>query len=129
MVVGVLLEVAERARVVDLLGHVLAPGRLELLQLGLERAQALGGDELVVGDGWVMGSSSQGGAVSSGPMATEPKRAAPDETPIEEVLLTERKHWHDGPPHELFKEMRGEVPGPLDVEDLRVSRRRRATGR
>ena len=43
-------------------------------------------------------------------MATEPKRAAPDETPIEEVLLTERKHWHDGPPHELFKEMRAKCP-------------------
>ena len=30
-------------------------------------------------------------------MATE------ERTPIEEVLVTERKLWQDGPPHELFK--------------------------
>jgi cytochrome P450 len=29
---------------------------------------------------------------------------------IEEVLLIEREHWLDGPPHELFKQMRGECP-------------------
>jgi cytochrome P450 len=31
-------------------------------------------------------------------------------TPIEDVLLTEREHWLDGPPHELFKRMRAECP-------------------
>ncbi|HEU4975896.1 MAG TPA: cytochrome P450 [Baekduia sp.] len=30
--------------------------------------------------------------------------------PIEDVLLTEREHWVDGPPHELFRQMRGHCP-------------------
>jgi cytochrome P450 len=30
--------------------------------------------------------------------------------PIEDVLLTEREHWVDGPPHHLFREMRGHCP-------------------
>jgi cytochrome P450 len=29
---------------------------------------------------------------------------------IEDVLLLEREHWTDGPPHELFKQMRGGCP-------------------
>jgi cytochrome P450 len=29
---------------------------------------------------------------------------------IEDVLVTEREHWPDGPPHELFKSMRRECP-------------------
>ena len=29
---------------------------------------------------------------------------------VEDVLLLEREHWTDGPPHELFKKMRGECP-------------------
>jgi cytochrome P450 len=33
-----------------------------------------------------------------------------DQTRLEEVLVTEREHWPDGPPHELFKEMRGKCP-------------------
>jgi cytochrome P450 len=33
-----------------------------------------------------------------------------DQTPLDEVLVTEREHWPDGPPHELFKEMRGKCP-------------------
>jgi cholest-4-en-3-one 26-monooxygenase len=33
-----------------------------------------------------------------------------DQTPLEEVLVTEREHWPDGPPHELFKEMRAKCP-------------------
>src|SRR5919107_5197338 len=33
-----------------------------------------------------------------------------DQTPIEEVLVTEREQWLDGPPHELFKELRGKCP-------------------
>jgi cytochrome P450 len=32
------------------------------------------------------------------------------ETPIEEILVTEREQWPDGPPYELFKRMRGECP-------------------
>jgi cytochrome P450 len=34
----------------------------------------------------------------------------PHETPLEDVLVTEREVWQDGPPHELFKRMRGECP-------------------
>jgi cholest-4-en-3-one 26-monooxygenase len=37
-------------------------------------------------------------------MATE------ERTPIEEVLVTERELWLDGPPHELFTRMRSECP-------------------
>src|SRR3954452_21652196 len=33
-----------------------------------------------------------------------------DQTPLEDVLVTEREHWPDGPPHELFKEMRSKCP-------------------
>jgi cytochrome P450 len=33
-----------------------------------------------------------------------------DQTPVEEVLVTEREQWLDGPPHELFKEMRAKCP-------------------
>jgi cytochrome P450 len=33
-----------------------------------------------------------------------------DETPLEEVLVTERELWPDGPPHGLFKRMRAECP-------------------
>jgi len=35
---------------------------------------------------------------------------ATDRQPIEEVLVTEREHWADGPPHELFKRLRAECP-------------------
>jgi cytochrome P450 len=31
-------------------------------------------------------------------------------SPIEELLLTERENWPDGPPHELFKQLRGQCP-------------------
>jgi cytochrome P450 len=37
-------------------------------------------------------------------MATE------EQVPIEEVLVTERPLWLDGPPHEVFKRMRAECP-------------------
>jgi cytochrome P450 len=33
-----------------------------------------------------------------------------DQTPLEQVLVTEREQWDDGPPHELFKEMREKCP-------------------
>jgi len=32
------------------------------------------------------------------------------QTRLEDVLVTEREHWPDGPPHELFKEMRAKCP-------------------
>jgi cytochrome P450 len=33
-----------------------------------------------------------------------------DPVPLEETLVTEREQWLDGPPHELFKQMRGQCP-------------------
>jgi cholest-4-en-3-one 26-monooxygenase len=33
-----------------------------------------------------------------------------DQTRLDEVLVTERELWPDGPPHELFKELRGKCP-------------------
>ncbi len=46
-------------------------------------------------------------------MAVHPHEQAPDatdETPIEEILIGEREHWLDGPPHHLFKRCRSECP-------------------
>ena len=34
----------------------------------------------------------------------------PIQSALEEARILERKHWRDGPPHELFKEMRGGCP-------------------
>jgi cytochrome P450 len=31
-------------------------------------------------------------------------------TPLDQVLVADREHWHDGPPHELFAEMRQRCP-------------------
>ena len=36
--------------------------------------------------------------------------ATKERTPIEDVLVTEREHWQDGPPHELFARMRSQCP-------------------
>jgi cytochrome P450 len=35
---------------------------------------------------------------------------SPSEIPLDELLVTERSHWHDGPPHEIFGRLRGECP-------------------
>jgi cholest-4-en-3-one 26-monooxygenase len=35
---------------------------------------------------------------------------ATDATPLTDVLVSEREHWQDGPPHELFKRLRAECP-------------------
>ena len=45
-------------------------------------------------------------------MTTLPEPQTPQSIhdPIEEVLVTEREVWLDGPPHELFKRMRAECP-------------------
>src|SRR4051812_41049410 len=47
-------------------------------------------------------------------MAThqEPKTtpALDPSTPVEEILVTEREEWLDGPPYELFKRLRNECP-------------------
>jgi cytochrome P450 len=31
-------------------------------------------------------------------------------TPLDHVLVADREHWQDGPPHELFAQMRGQCP-------------------
>ncbi len=36
--------------------------------------------------------------------------AAPDQVPLDELLVTEREVWPDGPPHDLFKRLRSECP-------------------
>jgi cholest-4-en-3-one 26-monooxygenase len=36
--------------------------------------------------------------------------AVDPQTPVEEVLVIARETWSDGPPHELFKRLRGECP-------------------
>jgi cholest-4-en-3-one 26-monooxygenase len=40
----------------------------------------------------------------------EPTQIAGAEGELEDVLVIEREHWVDGPPHELFKRMRGGCP-------------------
>jgi cytochrome P450 len=47
-------------------------------------------------------------AIASSSQANRP--AVTDQVPIEEVLVTEREQWPDGPPHELFKRLRSECP-------------------
>src|ERR671937_738376 len=34
----------------------------------------------------------------------------PLEIPLDRLLLTEREIWPDGPPHDLFRRLRGECP-------------------
>jgi cytochrome P450 len=46
-------------------------------------------------------------------VAARPDSEAPASTdgiPIDDVLVTEREQWPDGPPHELFKRLRAECP-------------------
>ncbi len=33
-----------------------------------------------------------------------------DAVPLDEILVTERELWLDGPPHETFERLRGECP-------------------
>jgi len=33
-----------------------------------------------------------------------------DPTPLDQLLVGDLEHWEDGPPHELFKELRGKCP-------------------
>jgi cholest-4-en-3-one 26-monooxygenase len=50
---------------------------------------------------------TENGSATGTETATEGNGA---EGKIEDVLLLEREHWVDGPPHEIFKQMRGECP-------------------
>jgi cytochrome P450 len=56
--------------------------------------------------------TEKGSATESG-SATENGSAGQNggaEAKVEDMLMLERKHWAEGPPHELFKRMRGECP-------------------
>jgi cytochrome P450 len=50
---------------------------------------------------------TENGSATGTESATE---AAGSNGKIEDVLMLERENWVDGPPHELFKRMRGECP-------------------
>ncbi len=39
-----------------------------------------------------------------------PEQITSEETSLDELLVTERELWADGPPHEVFKRLRGECP-------------------
>jgi cytochrome P450 len=39
-----------------------------------------------------------------------PEQTTAEQTPIDQLLVTERELWADGPPHEVFKRLRGECP-------------------
>jgi cholest-4-en-3-one 26-monooxygenase len=43
-------------------------------------------------------------------VSTVSKQQTPRDTPLDEVLVGDRANFHDGPPHELFKQMRSECP-------------------
>src|SRR3954463_5392971 len=43
-------------------------------------------------------------------MSTLPDHEAPPASDLEDVLVTDREHWLDGPPHALFKQLRGQCP-------------------
>ena len=57
----------------------------------------------------------------------EPTPAA-EQTPLDELLMTEPELWQDGPPHETFRRLRGECPVHF-TERISSTRTRRATGR
>jgi cholest-4-en-3-one 26-monooxygenase len=45
------------------------------------------------------------------PSPPDPETAvSPDQAPLEDLLVTERELWPDGPPYELFKRLRSECP-------------------
>ena len=39
-----------------------------------------------------------------------PDPASPETENLDELLVTEREHWRQGPPHEIFKQLRGQCP-------------------
>ncbi len=43
-------------------------------------------------------------------MSTASRQQTPQETPLDEVLVGDRANFHDGPPHELFRQLRAECP-------------------
>ena len=54
---------------------------------------------------------------------------ASTESDLENVHVSERHLWLDGPPHELFRELRGRCPVHWTAKITRVPARGRATGR
>src|SRR5690242_10892734 len=41
---------------------------------------------------------------------TTPADTSAAQTPLDELLVTEREHWTEGPPHAIFKRLRAECP-------------------
>src|SRR3954453_21184943 len=66
------------------------------------------------GSGWKTGGAASSRVVltadSIGRLRSDSSMATRDHVDLEQLLLTEREHWHDGPPHELFKDLRGRCP-------------------
>ena len=50
-------------------------------------------------------------------------------TSLDDVLVGDLEHWEDGPPHELFKQLRSECPVHWTLADQPSTPRRRASGR
>jgi cytochrome P450 len=48
--------------------------------------------------------------LAPGPAAVRVDTMSADPIPLEETLVTEREQWQDGPPHELFRQLRGQCP-------------------
>ena len=49
--------------------------------------------------------------------------------PVENILVTERELWLDGPPHELFRQLRAECPVHWTDAHHASTPARTATGR
>src|SRR3954454_23888570 len=66
------------------------------------------------GGGWKTGGAASSRVVltadSIGRLRSDSSMATRDHVDLEQLLLTEREHWHDGPPHELFKDLRARCP-------------------
>jgi cytochrome P450 len=43
-------------------------------------------------------------------VSTASQQQTPPETPLDQVLVGDRANFHDGPPHELFRQLRAECP-------------------
>src|SRR3954447_8784776 len=47
---------------------------------------------------------------SAQPTSTPERTVSTETTPLDHVLVADREHWEDGPPHELFAQMRSQCP-------------------
>ncbi len=56
------------------------------------------------------------GPVGKGKGGVTSTRSDLDQVDVNEILVTEREVWQEGPPHKVFKRLRQGVPDPLDLE-------------